>query len=71
MLHKDYYRSRSAEKKKVSGREPEEAWRQDELIGGKSPVLKWLLTLFGDKVYVYCENHIKGKAIPATSLGGP
>jgi hypothetical protein len=26
--------------KKISGREPEGAWRQDELIGGKAPVVK-------------------------------
>jgi hypothetical protein len=26
--------------KETSGREPEEAWRQDELIGGKPPVVK-------------------------------
>jgi hypothetical protein len=26
--------------KKVSGRESQGAWRQDELIGGKSPVVK-------------------------------
>jgi hypothetical protein len=41
MLHKDYDRKGSvAKKKKVSGRESQEAWRQDELIGGKPPVLK-------------------------------
>jgi hypothetical protein len=39
MLHKDYDRGISVEKK-VSGREPEEAWRQDELTVGKSPVVK-------------------------------
>jgi hypothetical protein len=38
MLHKDYYRKFSVEKK--SGRESQGAWRQDELIGGKSPVIK-------------------------------
>jgi hypothetical protein len=26
--------------KKIYGREPQEAWRQDELIGGKLPVVK-------------------------------
>jgi hypothetical protein len=26
------------QKKETSGCEPEEAWRQDELIGGKAPV---------------------------------
>jgi hypothetical protein len=28
--------------KKISGRESQGAWRQDELIGGKPPVIKWL-----------------------------
>jgi hypothetical protein len=28
------------QKKKISGREPEGTWRQDELIGGKMPVVK-------------------------------
>jgi hypothetical protein len=27
-------------KKKIAGRESQGAWRQDELIGGKPPVLK-------------------------------
>jgi hypothetical protein len=40
LLHKDYYRRSSAEKKK-SGRGSQGAWRQDELIGGKPPVVKW------------------------------
>jgi hypothetical protein len=39
MLHKDYDR-RGSVKKNESGREPQEAWRQDELISGKPPVLK-------------------------------
>jgi hypothetical protein len=40
MLHKDYDGKGSvAEEKKNSGHEPQEAWRQDELIGGKPPVL--------------------------------
>jgi hypothetical protein len=38
MLHKDYYRKSSVGKN--SGRGPQEAWRQDELIGGKLPVVK-------------------------------
>jgi hypothetical protein len=38
MLHKDYYRKGSVEK--ISGRESQGAWRQDELIRGKPPVLK-------------------------------
>jgi hypothetical protein len=36
MLHKDYGRKDSVEKK-ICGRETEGAWRQDELIGGKPP----------------------------------
>jgi hypothetical protein len=28
-----------------SGREPQGAWRQDELVGGKPPVVKVVLTL--------------------------
>jgi hypothetical protein len=38
MLHMDYDRKYSIEKK--SGRESERTWRQDELIGGKPPVVK-------------------------------
>jgi hypothetical protein len=38
-LHKEYARKRSVEKKK-SGRDPQWVWRQDELIGGKLPVVK-------------------------------
>jgi hypothetical protein len=37
MLNKDYNRKRSVEK---NSRESQGAWRQDELIGGKSPVVK-------------------------------
>jgi hypothetical protein len=39
MLHKDYYRKSSAGKE-IYGRGSQGAWRQDELIGGKSPVAK-------------------------------
>jgi hypothetical protein len=39
MLHKDYDRKGSVAKNN-SARESEGAWRQDELIGGKPPVLK-------------------------------
>jgi hypothetical protein len=39
MLHKDYYRKGSVEKKN-SSRESQGAWRQDEVIGGKPPVVK-------------------------------
>jgi hypothetical protein len=42
MLHKDYDCNGSVAKKKNSGREPKGAWRQDELIGGKPPVVKEL-----------------------------
>jgi hypothetical protein len=38
MLHKDYYGKGSV--KETSGRDPKSAWRQDELIGGKTPVVK-------------------------------
>jgi hypothetical protein len=38
MLHKDYNRIYSVEKKYPS--EFQGAWRQNELIGGKSPVVK-------------------------------
>jgi hypothetical protein len=37
MLHKDYYRKGSVGKR-ISNRDPQGYWRQDELIGGKSPV---------------------------------
>jgi hypothetical protein len=41
MLHKNYDRKGSVAKtKKFSGHEPQEAWRQDQLIGGKPPVVK-------------------------------
>jgi hypothetical protein len=39
MLHKDYDRKSSVEKK-MTGREFLGAGRQDELIGGKPPVVK-------------------------------
>jgi hypothetical protein len=39
MLHNDYDR-KSLAAKKISGRDPQEAWRQDEQIGGKPPVIK-------------------------------
>jgi hypothetical protein len=40
MLHTDYNRKGSVAKKKKSGRDPQGAWRQDELIGGKPPVVQ-------------------------------
>jgi hypothetical protein len=40
MLNKDYDTKGSVEKKKNPGREFQEAWCQDELIGGKPPVVK-------------------------------
>jgi hypothetical protein len=39
MLHKDYYRKSSVERK-ISGRGSQGAWREDEVIGGKPPVVK-------------------------------
>jgi hypothetical protein len=39
MLDKDYNRKCSVEKKNTA-RGSQAAWRQDELIGGKSPVVK-------------------------------
>jgi hypothetical protein len=39
MFHKDYNRKCSV-KNKNTGREYQGAWRQDELIGGKPPVIK-------------------------------
>jgi hypothetical protein len=39
MLQKDYDHKGYVEKK-ISGRDPQGAWRQDELIGGKPPVVK-------------------------------
>jgi hypothetical protein len=40
MSHKDYDRKGSVAKKKISCRDPKGAWSQDELIGGKPPVIK-------------------------------
>jgi hypothetical protein len=40
MLREGYGYDPVAKKKKKSGREPRGAWRQDELIGGKTPVVK-------------------------------
>jgi hypothetical protein len=42
MLRKDYDSKVSAGGKKIDGRDCEGAWSQDELIGGKSPVVKEL-----------------------------
>jgi hypothetical protein len=39
MLHKDYYR-KSSVGKKIFALGPQGAWRQDELIGSKQPVVK-------------------------------
>jgi hypothetical protein len=41
MLHEDFDRKGSVEKK-TSGREPQVDWCQDELFGGKPPVVKQL-----------------------------
>jgi hypothetical protein len=40
MLRKDYDRKGSVGKKKIFVRESQGAWRKDELIGGKPPVVK-------------------------------
>jgi hypothetical protein len=40
MLHKDYDRKGSVEEKKIAGRDSQRACGQDELIGGKPPVVK-------------------------------
>jgi hypothetical protein len=40
MLRKDYALKGSVTETKDSGREPQEAWRQDKLIGCKPPVVK-------------------------------
>jgi hypothetical protein len=42
MLDKDYYLKGSVEKRteKIIGRESQGVWRQDEVIGGKPPVVK-------------------------------
>jgi hypothetical protein len=40
MLHEDY--DARVELKKISGSEFQGAWRQDELIDGKPPVMKQL-----------------------------
>jgi hypothetical protein len=40
MLHKDYDRRCSIEKRKCSGHEAQGAWHQEEMIGGKPPVEK-------------------------------
>jgi hypothetical protein len=39
ILHKDYGCKGSVEKN-IAGRESQGAWHQDELIGGKPPVVK-------------------------------
>jgi hypothetical protein len=41
LLRKDYYPKGSVEKR-ISGREPQGGWRQNELIDGKPPVVKFL-----------------------------
>jgi hypothetical protein len=40
ILHKDNNRKHSVGEKQIIGRESQGACRQDELIGGKSPVVK-------------------------------
>jgi hypothetical protein len=41
MLHK-VYESKCSIENKNSGRESQGPWWQDEVIGGKPPVVKWL-----------------------------
>jgi hypothetical protein len=40
--HRPFLFIRDETKRKNSGRDPQGAWRQDELIGGKPPVEKYL-----------------------------
>jgi hypothetical protein len=40
MILKDYDCNGSVVKKKISGCEPQGAWHQDEVAGGKPPVIK-------------------------------
>jgi hypothetical protein len=40
MLHKDYNRKCTVKKKRIAGRESQGVFRQDEVIGGKPPVVK-------------------------------
>jgi hypothetical protein len=40
MLHMDYYSKGLVEEKRISAHESQGAWRQDELIGAKPPVVK-------------------------------
>jgi hypothetical protein len=40
MLHKDYNRKGCCPPPQISGRKPQEAWRQDELIDGKPSVIE-------------------------------
>jgi hypothetical protein len=63
MLHKDY-NCKSSVGKEICGRGSQGAWRQDELIGGKPPVVKKLwLWLWLDSV----EN-MKGLNLAAVKL---
>jgi hypothetical protein len=39
-FHFHYHCKGSVAKKNIAGRDPQGAWRQDELIGGKPPVVK-------------------------------
>jgi hypothetical protein len=65
MLHKDYDRKGSvATTTKNSGHEPEEAWRQNEPIGGKLPVVKWLCFWLRDSL----EPAVRESAICRESI---
>jgi hypothetical protein len=62
----DYYRKGSVGEK-ISGRESEGAWRQDELTGGKPPVVNWhwltdwLSSLVGVVEYVQDSKEVSGQ----------
>jgi hypothetical protein len=48
VLHKDYDRKFSVEK--ISGIGSQGVWRQDELIGGKPPVVKWIWLCYTTRI---------------------
>jgi hypothetical protein len=61
MLHKDYDRKYSAEKKNI-GRGSQEACRQDELIGGKTPVVKYVILTLVSNSGLSSNNRITFKS---------
>jgi hypothetical protein len=52
LLHKNCDRKGSVAKK-ISGREPQSAWRQDELTGSRPPVVKLTLTLIRPSLHLH------------------